>query len=118
MAVAAANGVGGDGRACERETEEGMRRGRVREGVGAAWRHPGMGSGRRTSLQREAGGGQSRVEVARAAASRCPSSAYWQRWGVTGTALGWAGQVGWPAGLRQVRPGRFPFSLFLFVSVF
>ena len=76
MAVAAANGVGGDGRPCERETEEGMRRGRVREGVGAAWHHPGTGSGRRTSLQREAGGGQSRVEVARAP---CPSSAYWHK---------------------------------------
>ena len=70
VAAATANGVGGDGRACERETEEGMRRGRVREGVGAAWRHPGTGSGRTTSLQREAGGRQSRVEVSRAAVAR------------------------------------------------
>ena len=96
VAVAAANGVGGDGRACERETEEGMRRGRVREGVGAAWRHPGTGSGRRESLQREGGGGQSRVEVARAVASRCPSSAYWhEEEGDRGRRLvGWAAPVG------------------------
>ena len=33
-------------------------------------------------------------------------------------APGGLGQLGWASWLRQVRPGRFPFSLFLFVSVF
>ena len=98
VAVAAANGVGGDGRACERETEEGMRRGRVREGVGAAWRHPGTGSGRRTSLQREAGGGQSRVEVARAAASRCPRPSGEEEDDRGVAVAGWAGWGTGPAG--------------------
>ena len=65
-------------------------------------------------LQRR--GRQAGDAVARAAASRCPSSAYWQRWGMTGTA-GWAGPLlgrGWAL-------GKWPLaflSLFLFVSVF
>ena len=37
---------------------------------------------------------------------------------MTRGALGWAGQMGWPAGLRQVSPGEVLSSLLFNVSVF
>ena len=115
MAVVAVDGGDERARAREGESREGRRgRERVRgRSEGAA------GVSRRVGAPRwQAGGGQSRVEVARAVASRCPSS--WQR-GRRQEEVGWAalGRSCWPpGGLRGERQVSALFYIYVLFSIF
>ena len=100
------------GRAVQRE------RGSERGGRGGAWRHRGV--------EEEAGGGQGKQEVAGAASA--PATHLFvllaEEEDDKGEEVGWAGQMGWPAGpleelgrlwwAARVRPGNFLLSFFYF----
>ena len=96
--------------ACEKQRRGGRSKESERE-PGAAWRS--VASSRR-------GRGSRRWPGQRRRPPRTCSSS-WQRRKMTRGALGWAGQMGWPAGLRQVSPGKCSvlFSLcFIFLNLF
>ena len=81
------------------------------ERQGGAWRLRGV--------EEEARGGQGKQEVAEASRARATPRSFWRGGRRQGEALGWAGQMGWPAGPRQVSPGEvlcFISVLFYFVK--
>ena len=63
------------------------------------------------------GASRRKQEVAEASRVRATPRSFWRGGRRQGEALGWAGQMGWPAGPRQVSPGEvlcFISVLFLF----
>ena len=100
MAMGTATMAASSARWCAREGNRGGNgvqgeRGEVQGARGSAWRHQRLGE--------EAGGGQSRVEVARTAASRCPRPSGKEEDDRGVAVAGWAvllGQVGYQVSAR------------------
>ena len=110
--VAAANGVGGDGAPLgggEREPEKG---GRSERGSGRRVASPGVEEG-----GNQAGGGQGEAGGGRGLSGARHASPVFvllaEEEEDKGEEVGWAGQMGWPAGPRQVSPG----EVLCFISV-
>ena len=103
------------GREGKREPEEGSGpegEGSERRGRGGAWRHRGV--------KEEAGGGQGKQEVAGAASA--PATHLFvllaEAEDDKGEEVGWAGQMGWPAGPGKWRQVTCLLSLFYFFLLF